>query len=65
MPGPLGQATSAAVSSAYAALAATAATLAARVQATSAKLSAAGSRYVTQDENSAYRLAVLGESVEV
>jgi hypothetical protein len=35
------------------------------VQTTGAKLGAAGTRYVTQDEDSAHRLAVLGESVEV
>jgi hypothetical protein len=63
--GPPAQATSAAVGGAYAALAATGAALAARVDATSAKLSAAGSRYVTQDEDSAHRLAVLGGPVEV
>jgi len=63
--GPPAQATSVAVSGAHAVLGAVAAVLAARVETTGTTLSTAGIRYTTQDENSAQRLAVLGESVHV
>ncbi|WP_313673102.1 type VII secretion target [Mycolicibacterium sp.] len=59
------QATSAAVEGAYAALAGTAEVLAVRVQNTTDKLSTAAVRYVRSDEDSAMRVAAVGESVRV
>lgn len=54
------QATSAAVSSAYVALAAVATVLATRAQTTAGKLTTSASQYVSTDETSAQRLSGLG-----
>jgi hypothetical protein len=63
--GPTCQATSAAVNAVHADIGSTSAALVARMQATVAKLSAAGTAYGSQDGSSAIDLETAGESVEV
>jgi hypothetical protein len=59
------QATSEAVSAAYAALQSTAAVLAARVQATGCKIATSATRYEATEADSAHRLAALQRPVQV
>ena len=63
--GPPMQATSEAVSAAYAVLQSTAAVLAARVQATGSKIATSAIGYETTESGSAHRLAALDRSVRV
>lgn len=63
--GPPKQATSDAVSAAYAVLQSTAAVLAGRVQATGSKIATSAIGYQTTEADSAHRLAALDRSVPV